>query len=267
MTKNITIGIPFYKKTNPLHLKAAIESIVNQTLEPKLIHLIQDGPINQNLKEIVQYYNKRHSNMKILKLPKKGLPYALNQSILSSDTKYYGRMDSDDIAFKGRIEKQIKFLEKNDKVDILGAWAVEFEDENELEKGMVIKRTEDPDKIREYFHYMNPLIHPSVIFRLDVFKKIGLYNEKFYTDQDLELWSRALKKNVGISNIQEPLLYFRTDGRHNRRSKYSAILRQILARYSYNTISVKLNILKISAILFRLMPSCIKEWGYKNLRG
>ena len=113
---------------------------------------------------------------------------------------------------------------------------------------------------------MNPLVHPTVVFRVSVFDKIGLYDEKFYTDQDLELWSRALKNKVGISNIQKPLLYFRIEGRQKRRSKFSAIKRQIIARYSYNTLSMKLNILKIASILFRLLPEKIRLWGYKNIR-
>ena len=59
---DITVGIPFYDKTNQLHLKAAINSIVNQTVGLKLIHLIQDGPVNESLKQLVTGYDKKHSN-------------------------------------------------------------------------------------------------------------------------------------------------------------------------------------------------------------
>ena len=104
------------------------------------------------------------------------------------------------------------------------------------------------------------------MFRVDVFKTIGYYNENLNSDQDLELWGRAIQSGIKIGNIQKPLLYFRTEGRQKRRSKFSAIKRQIIARYSYNTLSVKLNILKIVSILFRLLPEKIRLWGYKNIR-
>ena len=46
---------------------------------------------------------------------------------------------------------------------------------------------------------MNPLIHSTVMFRTIVFNELGYYNSNFYTDQDLELWGRALKNKIHIS--------------------------------------------------------------------
>ena len=267
-TNLLTLGIPFYKNSNPTHLSEAILSILNQSLLPEKIHLIQDGDVCSELDSIVNKYKQDFPDLiKIIALPKKGLPYALNQSIIDCDTKYYARMDSDDISFKDRIKKQVDFLEENNDIDILGAWAIEFENDYETEKGFINKRPNDKTKIQEYFHYMNPLIHSTVVFRKNIFDKIGFYNENFITDQDLELWSRALKSDLQIYNIQEPLIYFRVKGRLQRRSQMMAIKRQIIARYSYNTFSFKLNLLKVSAIIFRLLPRYFKEWGYKNLRG
>ena len=263
----VTVGIPFYSKTNPNYFRDAIDSILNQSMIPDRLHLIQDGFISNKLSKIIQNYKASYPNLiEIIVLDKRGLPYALNDSISRADTKYYARMDSDDIAFSDRLDKQIKYLEKNQDVGILGAWSIEFEDSERKESGFVNKRPNTKREIENYFHYMNPLIHPTVVFRLDVFKKIGFYNESFLTDQDLELWSRALKNNINIRNLQEPLLYFRIEGRQKRRSKLSAIKRQIIARYSYNTISIKLNILKIASIFFRLLPEKIRLWGYKHIR-
>ena len=52
---SFTVGIPFYIKSNPTDLKKAIDSI-NQTLTPNKIHLIQDGPINDNIQNILDKY-------------------------------------------------------------------------------------------------------------------------------------------------------------------------------------------------------------------
>tara|TARA_B100001750_G_scaffold240630_1_gene250732 strand:- start:484 stop:1299 length:816 start_codon:yes stop_codon:yes gene_type:complete len=263
----ITVGIPFYSKTNPAHLREAIDSILTQSLLPSKIHLIQDGPIPKEIETLIKKYQKEVPDLfLLLSLEKKGLPHALNKSISKCKTKYYARMDSDDIAFKERLEKQVAYLEKETDIDILGGWSVEFKGNNNKEDGFINKRPNDSKRINEYFHYMNPLIHPTVIFRVEVFEKIGLYNERFYSDQDLELWGRALKNKIKISNLQESLLYFRIDGRQKRRSKFSAIRRQIIARYSYNTLSIRLNVLKLSSIFFRLLPKRIRLWSYKNIR-
>ena len=263
----VTVGIPFYCKTNPEYFIESVDSIIKQTLQPSKIHLIQDGLVSDELMQIIDSYSQNFQDLiEIISLDKKGLPYALNKSILKCDTKYYARMDSDDIAFETRLEEQILYLEDNVDIDIVGSWAKEFDGKFDETYNFINKRPSNQFEIEKYFHYMNPLVHPTVVFRVSVFDKIGLYDEKFYTDQDLELWSRALKNKVGISNIQKPLLYFRIEGRQKRRSKFSAIKRQIIARYSYNTLSMKLNILKIASILFRLLPEKIRLWGYKNIR-
>ena len=263
----ITVGIPFYAKSNIDYLKLSIDSIINQSSTPSAIHLIQDGNVNDNISKLINKYKKEYPDIiKILVLKKKGLPSALNESIKLCSTKYYARMDADDIAFKDRLKEQICFLEKNEEVEILGAWAIEFETNLKHDSNFINKRPDNQAAINEYFHYMNPLIHSTVIFRMEVFNKIGMYNPKFLTDQDLELWGRALKKKVIISNMQIPLLYLRIEGRQNRRSKLAAVKRQIIARYSYNTLSIKYNFLKFSAIIFRLLPSPIRDWGYRNLR-
>ena len=267
INNHITVGIPFYNKSNSEHLDLAIKSIVEQTLQPKKIHLIQDGEVTAKIKKVINKYIYQFPNMfDLLKLPKRGLPYALNQSIKLCKTKYYARMDSDDISTKNRFKVQLDCFNKNPEIEILGSWAIEFNNDHLLKSNYISKMPNDIQKIKEYLHYRNPLVHSSVIFRANVFKKISMYNENFLTDQDHELWSRAIKRNVKISNIQSPLLYLRVEDRHKRRSKFSAIKRQIIIRYSYNTSSFKLNVLKLAAIILRLLPFKIVNWSYKNLR-
>ena len=48
--------------------------------------------------------------------------------------------------------------------------------------------------IEDLIHYRNPLIHSSVMFKINSITKVGLYNELMFTDQDLELWNRCMGK-------------------------------------------------------------------------
>jgi len=262
----ITVGIPFTNETNASHLKKSINSIVNQTLIVDCIHLIQDGEISEELSDLINTYSDKYSNIQILSFPKSGLPYVLNQSIKRCKTKYYARMDSDDIAFTSRIEKQVRYLNDNTNIDILGTWSKEFQDDNNLDGGFINKRPDDYNEIKNFFHYRSAFIHPTVVFRLSLFEKIGFYNETFYTAQDIELCGRALQNNIQISNLQEPLLYYRVEGIQSRRSNLGAIKRQIFSKYSYNTLSIKYNVLKILSILLRFLPVFIRKWSYKKLR-
>ena len=263
----VTLGLPFYRNTNLSHLKQAIDSILNQSHVPEAIHLLQDGPVSKELSSMVEDYKQKNEQIEhIVFSQNQGLPYVLNYSILHSVNSYYARMDSDDIAHPERIEKQRFYLEENPGIDILGTEAWEFTGDPWQEECFLKKMPADPSGIENLFHYRSPLIHPSVMFRRSVFAKIGLYNVNFYTEQDLELWARALQMKVGITNLQEPLLYYRDMGMVNRRSEMERLLRQFKARYSYNTWSPRLNALKVASLVFRVMPASIRKWGYKRLR-
>ena len=263
---SVTIGIPFYSKSNVVHLRSAVESVLNQTQPPEVVHLIQDGYVPKGLARVVRDYQSNCSNCQHIELEKVGLSAALNFSIQQANTTYYGRMDADDICFPERFEKQIKFLDKNPEIDILGTWSIEFEKEANIKKGFLKKLPTEYQEMRKLFHYRNPLIHSTVVFRRTVFEKIGYYNETFLSDQDLELWSRVFRNNIKITNLSEPLLYFRTKNVIKRRSSLPAILRQVKARYSYNTWSIKLNILKMFMLLSRLSPHPIQKLLYKYFR-
>ncbi|MHC5914064.1 MAG: glycosyltransferase [Nostoc sp.] len=262
---SITVGIPFYQGSNIAHFRAAIDSILWQSLPAKEIHLIQDGSVSKTLEEIVKEYTETYPHIKHLLISQNmGLAHALNISILNSSSEYYARMDSDDIAHPERLSKQIDFLESNLDIDILGTWAFLFEDEFPTGNCSIRIMPVCNQEIHALFHYQNPLIHPSVMFRSSVFAKIGLYNIEFRSECDLELWARALKLRVGISNLSEPLLYYRNTGVISRRS--AALGQQIKARYQYNTLSLKLNILKVMSLLFRILPYKMQVWGYKKFK-
>ena len=152
-------------------------------------------------------------------------------------------MDADDIAYPNRFEKQINYFKDNIETEILGSWAYEFDGELKPDRMFLNKTPYNKADIEDLIHYRNPLIHSSVMFKINSIIKVGLYNESMFTDQDLELWNRCIKKNIIINNIQEPLIYLRVTDRLHRRSTWSAVKRQIIIRYSYNTSSLKLNFL------------------------
>ena len=266
INKDITVGIPFYSKTSVDEFVLAVDSILKQSHSPSVIHFIQDGPIGKELKSVVDNYLLKHSSIVYIKLDKVNLAVALNKSIKKTKTKYYARMDSDDISMPDRLMLQSKFLDENSNISIVGSWATEFYQDVSNSDNFIKKVPFIYSEIVSFYHYRNPLIHPTVMFRVSVFDKLGYYNEAFSTDQDLELWGRAIKNDIGISNIQESLLYHNIKGIHKRRTRLRAICNQILARRLLPANSIKLKLLKFAAICFRFMPEIIIKFGYKKLR-
>ena len=135
----ITVGIPFYKKTIIEEFILSVDSILNQSLKPYEIHFIQDGDIDSNLNLIIKEYLSKYDNIRLIKLEKGNVAKSLNQSIQLAATKYYARMDSDDISMLERFEKQYNFLENNNNIDVVGSWAIEF-NQNHLDPNNFIRK-------------------------------------------------------------------------------------------------------------------------------
>lgn len=267
-TGDVTVGIPFYAGSNAEHLRLAVESILRQTLQPTVIHLIQDGPVPPDVEALVKCLRITYPDqIRHLRLEENsGLPVALNLSILEASTQYYARMDCDDIAHPERLERQVRFLDHNPGIDILGTWVIEFSSEQKPDEGTLKRLPSTAKEIERFFHYRDPFAHPSVMFRRTVFSRIGLYNPSFRTDQDTELWARALRARVGVANLPDALLFFRADGIVSKRSSIGSVIRQARARYSFNTWSIKYNALKLASLLFRILPYRFRQLGYERLR-
>ena len=85
-----------------------------------MLYLINDGSTDNSL-SIMQEFPSLDSRIKIIDDGEnKGLITRLNQSVVMTSTKYYARMDADDIMYITRIEEQVNFLDSHPDVDVLG---------------------------------------------------------------------------------------------------------------------------------------------------
>lgn len=94
MSRVISIIIPFYnaEKTIETTIKSIIKQDVNSNVE---IILIDDGSID-NSKDIVKRYKNLYKNIKLIEIKNKGVSYARNIGIDSSNGDYIMFLDADD---------------------------------------------------------------------------------------------------------------------------------------------------------------------------
>lgn len=184
--------------TNEEWLRESIDSILNQTFLDFEFIIINDGSTN-NAEEVILSY--KDNRIKYVKQENQGLASALNKGLDIALGEYIARMDSDDISLPERFEKQVKFLDENKDIFILGTWFETFP-----QKQVIVL----PKNV-QYLDLLNgcKIGHPTVMFRRTEFEKYNLkYNESFKAAQDYELWSRAIHF-FKFANIQEVLLKYR----------------------------------------------------------
>jgi glycosyltransferase involved in cell wall biosynthesis len=204
-----------YQKESPDFLQQSLESIYEkQTLKPTEIVVVEDGPLTDQLSNVLDLFSKIPDvNLKRIKLEvNSGLAVALNEGLRYCDNEFIARMDTDDISKDDRFEEQINFLINNSKIDVVGSYAIEF-DENGKE-GSTKKVPLTHDKIYNAL-WFNPFIHPSVVFRKQKILSIGGYSSQLNRAQDYELWFRCAVNHLRFANIPKCLIKYRVSIRKN----------------------------------------------------
>lgn len=199
----VSVILPVYNGEK--YIAQSVDSILNQTYNNIELIIIDDGSSDNTLKIINSYLND--PRVIVITRKNKGLVQSLNEAIDISRGKYIARMDADDIAAVDRIEKQIDFLSNNIDVAVVGSRVILI-NENGDEIGYCY-RPLTVDAIKCYFYYGSPLVHPSVVYNLNVLSKDKIkYYKDDYPAEDLGLFLR-LSKEFKIRNIKSPLLRYR----------------------------------------------------------
>lgn len=258
-----------YRKEKPQFLKESLQSIFSQTLSANEVILVEDGPLTEDLDSVIHEFEQQEPTLKIIKLPKnQGLGSALNEGLKYCKNEYVARMDSDDICFPERFEKQINYLENHPDIDVIGCWTKEFHLDNQKNKVITsIKRF--PNSIWENFKYCTkrcPVEHPAVIFKKKSVLDAGGY-QPCYLFEDYHLWARMFVNGAKFYNIAEPLLYFRmSDESFKRRGGYKYAISEYHALQTFKEIgfltSKEFCFAVITRFPVRIMPNYIRKFIY-----
>lgn len=198
-----------YAKDSKEYFEQALNSIIHQTLPPNEILIIVDGVIDKEVLMMIKAYKKKNPQLiNIHYIPQNvGLGEAMKCGVSLCKYEIIARMDSDDIAKSTRFEKQIKYLEKNPEVDILGSYISEFVDHPSIiisERKVPITNTE----IKRFAKRRSPFNHMTVMFKKEAILRAGNYR-KFPFLEDYFLWIRLIHNDINAHNLPESLVYAR----------------------------------------------------------
>lgn len=213
-TKKYSVLMSLYKKEKPEYLELALDSMLNQTISPNEIILVEDGPLTDELYEVLNKYPMLH---RIKNETNLGLGLALNVGLKECRNELVARMDTDDCSKPDRCEKQLaRFLEKP-YLAIVGSHIDEFVGDinNVISQRIVPTSSED---IYNFAKKRSAFNHPAVMY-----SKTAVLNNGGYSDlkrnQDVDLFGRMQFNGYKAENIDEALLWFRSSNELSKRRK------------------------------------------------
>lgn len=262
--KKYSVLMSLYKKENPEYLRLAIDSMLNQTVAPDEIVLVEDGPLTDELYAVLDEYPMLHRVKNETNL---GLGLALNVGLKECRNELVARMDTDDCSKPDRCEKQLqRFLEKP-HLAIVGSHIDEFigDTSNVISQRIVPTTSEEIYKFAKKRSAFN---HPAVMY-----SKTAVLENNGYADlkrnQDVDLFGRMLFNGYKAENIDEALLWFRSSDELAKRRKswqntwsYIATIRNFW-KMGYSSFT-DYAIVGIAQTGMYLMPIKLQNYIYKN---
>lgn len=264
--KKYSVLMSLYKKEKPEYLKVALDSMLNQTIKPDEIVLVEDGPLTKELYDVIEEYKeyirvvKNEINL--------GLGLALNKGLQECRNELVARMDTDDCSKPDRCEKQLSRFASKPYLAIVGSHIDEFvgSTTNVISKRIVPTTSEE---IYNFAKRRSAFNHPSVMY-----SKTAVLDNDGYADlkrnQDVDLFGRMLFNGYKAENINESLLWFRSSDELSRRRKswentwsYIATIKNFW-KMGYSTFGDYVMV-AIAQTGMYLMPVKIQNYIYKKL--
>lgn len=229
-----SVLLSIYKNEQPEFVIDSLKSVLNQSLVPNEVILVEDGPLTDELYEIINEFKTKYPEIfKVVTLEKNvGLGLALNEGLKASSNELIARMDTDDIAKYTRFKKQVQTFKENPSLSIVGSNVDEFTDNiEEVHSQRVVP--EHHIEILKFSKRRNPFNHPSIMYKKSDVLAVGGYQD-FRRSQDYDLFVRMLNSDYKGYNIQEPLLFFRADHDNlGRRKSWTKTKNDIYLRYKF----------------------------------
>ena len=265
---SFSVLLSVYWKENPVYLRASLDSVFGQTIRASEVVLVEDGPLTPDLDRVVEEYEAKYPELKVVKLPQnRGLGLALNEGMKHCTNELIARMDTDDICKPYRFERQLAVFQAHPEIDVCSSWIDEFVGDI---KNVRSKRClpETHEEIVRYAKGRSPINHPAVMYKKSKVLHVGGYQG---FPEDSYLWVKMIIDGARFYNIQESLLWFRfSPDVLKRRGGWKYAKDEIIIQhniYKLGFISLHVMIENI-AIRFstRILPYPIRKLIYKTIR-
>lgn len=264
----VSVIMGVYNCKNIDALYRSVNSIIDQTYRDWEFVICNDGSTDRTL-DILREIEKLDPRIKIITYNQnQGLANALNYALQHTCGDYIARMDDDDIARQDRFEKQVQFLNTHENYAFVGSIANVF---NHNGIWGTLKMPHYPTK--NDFLWNIPFIHPSMMFRQEVFARVGGYSTDSINKrcEDYTLVMELYSQGYQGCNLQEPLLdYFIENGDKKYRPMKDRIDEAIVRYIGYRKNGILLQGIPfiLKPIIIGLIPQCIfkkiKQSQYKN---
>lgn len=230
-TPKVSVLMPVYNGER--FVAESIRSVLTQTYRDFELIIVNDGSTD-NTPSIIRSFRDERIRL-VQHSQNQGLFEALNEGVRLARGTYIARLDSDDIAYRKRLQKQIAFLDSHPDFALVGS-AVRLIDSYGHPTGVKWKNTTPPEKIPVLLLFHNAFSHSAVMMRVAALPKPA-YGPHRPPVEDYGLWVRLAEKSK-VWNLPNVLLDYRvhtdsitSDMAAQKETAVEEVVREQLSRF------------------------------------
>jgi len=186
-TKKISILIPV--RNDALKISKCLSDIKNQTMKDYEVIIVDDGSTDSTYM-LLEKASRNDCRIRIIRTEPRGIISALNIGLSECKCNFVARMDADDRMCKTRLEKQLKFMQMNPDLDLIGCKVKGFTDLGSPSASIMQYQSWSNslithEQIESDLFAESPIVHPTFFFKKKLFLNMGGYaKNKWAEDYD-----------------------------------------------------------------------------------
>ncbi|PNW27389.1 glycosyltransferase family 2 protein [Formosa algae] len=202
----LSIIISVYNKER--HLKATLESVINQSYKNFEIVVVNDGSTDNSLNVLHQIKDPR---IRIFNQSNLGASAARNRGIKEAKTDYIALLDGDDIWLSDYLQQMVEMIKSHSNANV---FACAIANTYTKKTVPVSYNFEDSEiiKIRDYFksslNSYTLLTSSSTIFKKEIIDTVGWYDTSIKSGQDTDMWIR-IGMHYQVVFLNKVLVHYR----------------------------------------------------------
>ena len=217
MSANPRVTVVLIVYNRPVVVRRAIESILAQTFEDFELLIVDDGSTDDTPAVLAEYAD-RDPRVVVYTLPANmRTGFARHTGVALARGEYVAIMDSDDVAYPGRLAAQVAFMDEHPGVTVCGGRAIKvLPDDQRTRMDMP---TDDATIKASLLHVDRALVHSTVMLRRQFLRdKRVNYDAQRVTDDDYDFYTRLVPLGARFAAVEEVVLDYHRDGNNNTAS-------------------------------------------------
>lgn len=266
MSHEFTVFMVVTRSDDAEHFRVALLSLLNQSMKPSEILIIDNGGLTEQHYEIIDSVSDEF-NLNLMRIENlSSIGYARNIALHAATYPIVAVSDPDDINELNRFMKLV--TELNDCVRMVGSSMREFS--YEVHDRKIIRRVPCAfvDIIR-YAKLRSPVNNPTICYFKEDALEVGGYNTSLNFGEDYDLVMKFIRKNKIILNIQCVTVNFRSGDKkrlYQKRSGLFLLIQEIKLHWQFfkrRDISLLFFFMIITMkMFFRLLPRRLFDFFY-----